>query len=98
MPEWICIIRPSRAGFAESPTENEQRIMSEHFAYLKSLLDSGTLVMAGPALDAAFGTIVYEADDEEAARSIMAADPSVSQGVMNMTLHPFRTSLLRGRE
>jgi uncharacterized protein YciI len=97
MPEWICIIRPSRAGFAEAPTAEEQRIMSDHFAYLTSLLESGTLVMAGPALDAAFGAIVYEAADEEAARSIMAADPSVSQGVMSMTLHPFRTSLLRGR-
>jgi uncharacterized protein YciI len=72
--------------------------MSEHFQYLKALLHDGTLVMAGPALDAAFGLVVYEAEDEEEARGIMEGDPSVAAGVMSATLHPYRTSLLRGRD
>jgi uncharacterized protein YciI len=97
MPEWVYVIRATRPEFAEAPSDDELRIMSEHFAYLQSLLEAGTLIMAGPALDAAFGLVVYEADDEATARSIMTSDPSVAQGVMGASLHPYRTSLLRGR-
>ncbi len=98
MPEWVYVIRATRPEFVDAPTEDEQRIMSDHFSYLQSLLDAGTLIMAGPALDASFGLVVYEAKDEESARSIMASDPSVALAVMSATLHPYRTSLLRGRD
>ena len=98
MPEWIYVIRAAREGFKTEPTEEEMAIMSDHFGYLKSLLDDGTLTLAGPALDASFGIAVFEAEDEESARAIMEADPSVAQGVMNATVHPYRTSLLRGRD
>jgi uncharacterized protein len=98
MPEWIYVIRAAREGFAAGPTEEEQQIMSDHFGYLKGLLDDGQLILAGPALDAAFGIAVFEADDEAAALEIMESDPSVAQGVMNATLHPYRSSLLRGRD
>lgn len=98
MAEWIYVIRAAREGFKSEPTEEEMSIMSEHFGYLKGLLDSGCLVLAGPALDASFGIAVFEAEDEEQAREIMERDPSVVNGVMNATLHPYRTSLLRGRD
>jgi uncharacterized protein YciI len=98
MPEWIYVIRAARDGFAAEPTEQEQTIMSDHFGYLKGLLEDGRLVLAGPALDAAFGIVVYEAEDEAAAREIMESDPSVRQGVMRASLHPYRSSLLRGRD
>lgn len=98
MPEWVYVIRAAREGFAERPTDKEMAVMGDHFAYLKGLLDDGTLVMAGPALDASFGIAVFEAEDETTARSIMNHDPSVARGVMNASLHPYRTSLLRGRD
>ena len=98
MPEWIYVIRAAREGFRTEPTEQEMAIMTDHFDYLKSLLENGQLVLAGPALDSSFGIAVFEARDEEAARSIMEADPSVAKGIMNATLHPYRSSLLRGRD
>jgi uncharacterized protein YciI len=97
MPEWVYVIRATRSDFAGGPTAQESAVMSEHFQYLKGLLEGGTLVMAGPALDAAFGLVVFEADSEDEARLIMAGDPSVANGVMSASLHPYRTSLLRGR-
>lgn len=97
MSEWVYVIRPTRTSFAERPTEQESATMSEHFQYLKALLDDGALVMAGPALDAAFGLVVFEAGDENEVRAIMEGDPSVARGVMSASLHPYRTSLLRGR-
>ena len=98
MPEWVYMIRAARDGFRDAPSDEEMAVMSDHFQYLRGLLDNDTLVMAGPALDASFGIVVFEAADEAKAREIMNADPSVQAGVMNATLHPYRTSLLRGRD
>jgi uncharacterized protein YciI len=47
--EWLCIIRPPRATFMEDATPEELEIMGEHFEYLKSLLEAGKLILAGPS-------------------------------------------------
>jgi uncharacterized protein YciI len=96
--EWLCIIRPPRATFMEDASPEEQEIMQRHFEYLKSLLEAGKLILAGPSLEPPFGIIVLEADSEEEARRLIAADPSVAAGIQTPELHPFRASLLRGRE
>jgi uncharacterized protein YciI len=96
--EWLCIIRPPRASFMEDMTPAEREVMEEHFAYVKSLLAEGKLILAGPSLDPPFGVIVLEAESEDEARRLIAADPSVAAAVQTPELHPFRTSLLRGRE
>jgi uncharacterized protein len=95
--EWLCIIRPPRATFMEDATPEELEIMGEHFEYLKSLLEAGKLILAGPSLEPAFGVIVLEAESEEEARRLVEADPSVAAGLQTPELHPFRASLLRGR-
>ena len=71
--------------------------MTAHFEYLRGLLDGGTLILAGPSLEPTFGVIVFEAESEEEARRIIAADPSVASGLQTPELHPFRASLVRGR-
>jgi uncharacterized protein YciI len=70
--------------------------MRAHLAYLRSLLDAGKLLLAGPSLDPPFGIIVFEAENEDEARRLIEADPSVAAGVQTPELHPFRASLLRG--
>lgn len=97
MSEWLCIIRPPRPTFMDDSTPEEDAVMTAHFEYLKRLLADGKLILAGPSLDPVFGLIVLEADTEEEARQLLAADPSVSAGVQTPELHPFRASLLRGR-
>lgn len=98
MSQWLCVIRPPRATFMDDSTPEEEKVMRDHFAYLKGLLDAGTLILAGPSLDPPFGIIVFEAESEDEARRLIAADPSVAAGVQTPELHPFRASLLRGRE
>lgn len=99
MPEWAYVIRARREGFITGgPTDEEAAIMSDHFDYLKSLMAQGRIVTAGRPLDRQFGLIIFEADDEDTARSIMESDPSVALGVMDATLHEYRTALLRGRD
>jgi uncharacterized protein len=96
--EWLCVIRPPRATFMEDASPAEQDVMRERFEYLKGLLEQGKLILAGPSLDPPFGIIVLEAESEDEARRLVAADPSVAAGIQTPELHPFRASLLRGRE
>ncbi|MDP9258001.1 MAG: YciI family protein [Actinomycetota bacterium] len=98
MSDWLCIIRPPRATFIADMRDDERAVMSEHFAYLERLLGEGRLLLAGPSLDPPFGIIVLVADSEEEAWELMRADPSVRAGVQTPELHPFRTSLLAGRD
>jgi uncharacterized protein YciI len=77
------------------PTVEETGIMDRHFERLKRLFEEGTVHMAGPALDGEFGIVVFEAEDEGTAVSIMNDDPAVVAGVMTAELHPFRISLER---
>jgi uncharacterized protein YciI len=95
MSTYIYLIRATRPGFADGSTPEEDAAMSEHFAYLKGLLADGRLILAGPCLDTAFGVVIFDAETEEEARSMMETDPSVRAGVMSAELHPFRASLLR---
>ena len=81
----------------DDASPEEEQAMRDHFAYLKSLLDAGKLVLPGPSLDPPFGIIVFEAQNEDEARRLIEADPSVVAGVQTPELHPFRASLLRGR-
>jgi uncharacterized protein len=92
---FIYVVRPARAGFVDAMTDEEQSVMGEHFAYLQELLADGTLMLAGPCLDRAFGIAIFEADDAAEAERIMRADPAVVRGVFTAELHPFKPALMR---
>jgi uncharacterized protein YciI len=96
---FTCIIRPTRPGFVENPTPEEDQIMSDHFQYLKRGLEAGIVLMAGPCLagDDSFGIIVLRAESREAAQAFIDRDTSVANGVQQATLYPFRLSLWAGK-
>jgi len=64
-------------------TEADEKIMGEHFEYLKKLLAAGELVLAGPSLneDKPFGLVILKCSSLEKAKEIMVNDPSVKSGV-----------------
>ncbi|UOQ44943.1 YciI family protein [Halobacillus salinarum] len=95
MKEFVYTIQSERPNFIDSMTEEESDVMSDHFDYLKALLEEKKLVMAGPCLDGAFGIVIIQSETEEAARELMENDPSVKAGVMKAELHPYRVSLLQ---
>jgi uncharacterized protein YciI len=82
----------------QDASPEEDRLMDEHFAYLRQLLADGKLLLAGPSLDPVFGVIVLVADTEDEAWELIRADPSVRAGVQTPELHPFRASLVAGRD
>ena len=98
MSEWIYFIHPPRDDFVATITDEEAAIMQTHRAHLDELFEQGVLVLAGPTYGRInTGVNVIEADDEEAARAVMASDPAITSGLMRGELRPMRITFLRGR-
>ncbi|MGA7557441.1 MAG: YciI family protein [Terriglobales bacterium] len=75
------------------PTESEQAVVAEHFAYLQGLNARGVIIFVGRTLntdESTMGLAVFRAESEDAARQIMNDDPAVKKGVMTATLYPFK--------
>nr|AOR51123.1 hypothetical protein [uncultured bacterium pAW1] len=85
---------PPRQDFPETMTATEQKIMGEHFAYLKQLTQEKRVIMAGPCLEPVFGAVILASGSLEEARTIMSNDPSVAQGVNTFEIQPMILSLL----
>ena len=97
MPQFLYRLQPTRLGMlTDGPTEQEARVVGEHFAYLSRLTEEGTVLMAGRTLNAdenTFGIAVLVAATAEEAGAVMRKDPAVEHGVMRAELFPFRIAL-----
>ena len=97
MPQFLYRIQPTRTGMlTEGPTEQEARIVGEHFDYLKTLTAEGTVLMAGRTLhndERTFGIVVFVAESEAKAGEIMRTDPAVRHGVFRAELFPYTVAL-----
>jgi len=85
----------TRPGWPENMTEREQKIMEEHFQYLKKLTGERKVLMAGPCFaNPAFGLIVLHVASEAEAREIMSREPSVVAGIHTYDMAPLIVSLM----
>jgi len=99
--EYIYRISPVRIELLTSgPTETEEAILAEHFAYLKKLTDNGIVALAGRTLttdSSSFGIVILKNVSEQEARNIMNGDPAVFHTIMTAKLFPFRIALVSDR-
>ncbi|WP_113929073.1 YciI family protein [Bacillus sp. P14.5] len=82
----------------ENWTDKENETVARHFRYLSRLLDEKALVMAGKTKGlepSTFGIVIFEAETEEEAQSIMNQDPAVKEGIMTAELFPFQVALMQ---
>jgi uncharacterized protein YciI len=97
MPEYLYTIRPTRAAMlVEGPRPEEAAVVSDHFDYLSALVDQAVVVLAGRTLttdERSFGIVIFRAESDDDARSIMENDPAVKAGVMRAELYPYRIAL-----
>jgi uncharacterized protein YciI len=103
MPEgsqYLYKIQPTRPEMLpDGPTSEEAERISQHFDYLKALVDKGIVILAGRTLNtdpSSFGIVIFNAATEVAARQLMNDDPAVKSGVMRAELYPYRVALLAG--
>jgi uncharacterized protein YciI len=89
---FLVVLRPARAEMPFEPTEEEERVVSEHFQRLLRLLDEGTVAHAGlsPVEGDSIGIVVFDLDDEDEVRTLVADDPAVASGAMTAEIRPFR--------
>lgn len=79
-------------------TQKENEAVGRHFGRLAEATKAGRVIIAGKTsepLDKTFGLVVFEAEDEAAARQFMESDPAVVAGLMSATLHPYVLALER---
>ena len=96
--EYIYRIFPVRIDLLTSgPTETEEAILAEHFAYLEKLTEDGTVALAGRTLTtdaSSFGIVILKNVSEQEARRIMNEDPAVFHTIITAQLFPFRIALV----
>ena len=96
--QYLYQIRPTRiAILTEGPTPREADLVAQHFAYLENLLRLGVVILAGRTLtkdDETFGTVIFKAQNEQEALTIMRNDPAVEHGVMTARLYPYQVFLV----
>lgn len=100
MNDYLCILRPSREGFVDAPTDDEVAAVRAHFAYLQHLTAAGICRLAGRTdgmgMDT-IGIVLYRAATLSDATELAHNDPAVVNGVMTATIHDFRLGLLADR-
>ncbi len=72
-------------------TAETNRIQEEHMAHIRSMGESGKLVIAGPFLDGGQlrGIFVFKVSTLEEAKAMAEADPAVKAGRLQVEIHPW---------
>ena len=83
---------------AQRWSTDESAVTERHFARLARATQDGRVILAGRTgepLNATFGVVIFEAENDVVARQFMEADPAVMAGLMSATLHPYTVALQR---
>ena len=78
-------------------SEEEERLVQEHFEYLRDLAEKGVVLLAGRTQNpgpTGFGIVIFRAASPDEARAVMEADPAVRHGVFRAELYPYAIALL----
>lgn len=78
-----CRLIPPRPDFAFTMTAAEEALMKQHSDYLYRKLAEGRVLLFGPVADPAgpWGLGIVRAEDEQGARELTEADPTVRSGL-----------------
>lgn len=87
------VIRPTRPDFVTTATEAERETIGRHFAYLKAAFEARKVTYVGRCEDAAFGLVIFEAEDQMSAEAWAMQDPAVAAGVFSLEVRAFRVVL-----
>lgn len=79
-------------------TDDDRATIRSHAEFLDELGRDGRLAFAGrtlyePGHPDLFGIAVIRAPSMEAARELMAADPSVTAGIQRASIHPYSLAI-----
>ena len=96
MKQYAYTVEASRLAMFDNPSQEEQAILSEHDAYIQQLMTSDTGIFVGEVSEKNshhFGIVIFQAEDDDTAKSILHNDPAARARIMRGCLYPFRISL-----
>lgn len=79
-------------------TEADNAAIGRHFRHLQQAAAEGTVILGGRTQEPGaetMGLVIFEAEDDAAARAFMNADPAIVEGLMTATLHPYQVAMQR---
>ncbi len=88
---FYCKLVAPRPSFAQDMSPAEAQAMQDHGVYWRNQMGTGRVVVFGLVADptAAFGVIILEVPDAEAARRLTANDPAIQAGFgLRYEIHP----------
>lgn len=85
---YLVVYRPGPSWTPGKPLSEQG--LGEHFKYVLGLYRTGSLRQGGGFTDDSGGAMVIDAQDDAAARAIVAADPAVTAGIFAFDLRPWR--------
>jgi uncharacterized protein YciI len=92
---WLILLKAVRPEMADEPTEEESRIVEEHFQHLTREHEAGRVRSA--ALSAVpgdpIGLVVVAVEAEDEARALMESDPAIVGGIMTGELRPYHVAI-----
>ncbi|MBS1701324.1 MAG: hypothetical protein JST12_06675 [Armatimonadetes bacterium] len=100
MNRWthLIVLRPTRYEMlSDGLTDEETRVVGEHFAYCQRLVAEGKMLLAGRTfgpVEKTIGIGIIAAESDEEAQIIVDSDPAIVNGVMTAELQPYRVALL----
>jgi uncharacterized protein YciI len=86
---YVIMLRPANK-FGGPETEE---IVSQHFEYLKNLLEKGILTLAGRFSEVLIGLAMIQTNTKDEAMAIMKNDPAIKAGIFHGELYPWRIAL-----
>jgi uncharacterized protein len=99
MKTWFIRLIPPRPTFDKDMTDDEGKLMEEHFTYWTEKFKAGVCVFGGPVLDpkGVYGVLAVVAATEDEARALGMADPSVKAGLNHIEVAEMKIAFLPGR-
>ncbi|HEX7964244.1 MAG TPA: YciI family protein [Gammaproteobacteria bacterium] len=83
----FVILYKQGPAWKEGVPMKQQDAIGAHYLYMKKLFQEGTILDAGPTLDEPGGVVVLKAKDLADAKTIMAADPSITREMFTGEVH-----------
>jgi uncharacterized protein YciI len=97
MRYFFCKLHSPRATFPGDITPQELALMKEHSSYWRQQMQQGRVVVFGPVGDpaGAYGILVLQLPDGEAAEPLLANDPVIlAGGNFRFECHPMLQAVL----
>lgn len=98
MKYFLCKLIPPRPTFAQDMKDAEAKLMEEHVAYWKGLMERGLVIVFGPVADpkGTYGVAVLEVGEEVDVNALGMNDPTMKANVgFSFEVYPMHRAILR---